>query len=61
MAKVLIRFIVIKQEKSREEGSEVLNYGDLVPEETRNFRPEAAPTGSCHPPSAKLEGYTKTM
>ena len=59
--KVWTCFIVIKREKSREEGLEVLNYGDLVPGENRNFRPEAAPTGSCHPPSAKLEGYTKTM
>ena len=56
MAKVLTRFIVIKQEKSREEGSEVLNYGNLVPGENRDFRSEAAPTGSCQPASAKLEG-----
>ena len=56
MAKILTRFIVIKREKSREEGLEVLNYGDLVPEENRNFRPEAAPTRNFHLTSAKLEG-----
>ena len=56
MTKLLTCFIVIKREKSREEGLEVLNYGDLVPEENRNFRPEETPTGSCQPPSAKLEG-----
>ena len=49
-------FIVTKREKSREEGLEVLNYGDLVPEENRNFRPEAAPTRNFQLSSAKLEG-----
>ena len=56
MTKVSTCFIVIKREKSREEGLKVLNYGDLVPEENRNFRPEAAPTRNFHPTSAKLEG-----
>ena len=56
VTKVSTCFIVIKREKSREEGLEVLNYGDLVPEENRNFRPEAAPTRNFHPTSAKLEG-----
>ena len=56
VTKVSTCFILIKREKSREEGLEVLNYGDLVPEENRNFRPEETPTGSCQPPSAKLEG-----
>ena len=56
VTKVSTCFIVIKREKSREEGLEVLNYGDLVPEENRDFRPEAAPTRNFHPISAKLEG-----
>ena len=54
--KVSTCFIVIKLEKSRVEGLEVLYYGDLVPEENRNFRPDAAPTGSFQPPPAELEG-----
>ena len=58
--KVSTCFIVIKREKSREEGFEVLNYGDLVPEENRNFGPEAAPTRNFQLSSAKLEGQTKT-
>ena len=56
VTKVSTCFIVIKREKSREEGLEVLNYGDLVPEENRNFRPEAAPTRNFQLSSAKLEG-----
>ena len=56
VTKVSTCFIVIKREKSREEGLEVLNYGDLVPEENCNFRPDAAPTGSFQPPPAELEG-----
>ena len=53
MTKLLTCFIVIKREKSREEGLEVLNYGDLVPEENRNFRPEAASIGNFQHTSAK--------
>ena len=56
VTKVSTCFIVIKLEKSRVEGLEVLYYGDLVPEENRNFRPDAAPTGSFQPPPAELEG-----
>ena len=56
MTKVSTCFIVIEREKSREEGLKVLNYGDLVPSGNCNFRPEAAPTGSRQPASAKLEG-----
>ena len=53
VTKVSTCFIVIKREKSREEGLKVLNYGDLVPSGNRNFRPEAASIGNCQPPSAK--------